>query len=77
MYTIVCFAVLTLTIIGADYTKNSTHYKENKIETHKIYKDKGKVRIISLFNLGLTLFKLAFNSTVYIRLPITLILYDV
>ena len=77
MYTIVCFSILTLTLIGADYTKNKKCYKNIKFETHKNYKNKGKVRIISLFNLGLTLFKRAFNSLTYIKIPIRLILYDV
>ena len=77
MYTIVCFSILTLTLIGADYTKNKKCYKNIKFETHKNYKNKGKVRIMSLFNLGLTLFKRAFNSLTYIRIPIRLILYDV
>lgn len=77
MYTIVCFSILTLTLIGADYTKNKKCYKNIKFETHKNYKNKGKVRVMSLFNLGLTLFKRAFNSLTYIRIPIRLILYDV
>ena len=71
MYTIVCTCVLFLTIIGADYSKNSKCYKKNKIETHKVYNICGK-RIMSLFNTGLTLFKRAFNSTLYIRIPFSL-----
>lgn len=80
MYTLVCTCVLFLTIIGADYTKNSRCYRKNKIETHKIYNINGKKikkRVMSLFNTGLTLFKRAFNSTVYIRIPFTFILYDI
>lgn len=80
MYTMVCTCTLFLTIIGADYCKNSKCYKENKIETHKVYNIDGKKikkRIMSLFNTGLTLFKLAFNSNVYIRIPFSFILYDV
>ena len=49
MYTIVCFSILTLTLIGTDYTKNKKCYKNIKFETHKNYKNKGKVRIMSLF----------------------------
>ena len=77
MYTLVCFSTLLLTIIGADYTKNSHSYKNTGFTTHKTYIDKGKVRVMSLFNVGLTLFKTAFNSLKYIRLPLSLILYDV
>ena len=76
MYSLVCFCVLFLTIIGCDYTKNKKCYKKVKIETHKTYKGI-KRRIVSLFNVGLILFKRAFNSHVYIRIPFTMILYDI
>lgn len=76
MYTMAC-VVLFLTIIGADYSKNTKCYKNEKIVTHKVYKDKGKVRVMSLFKIGLTLFHRAINSTKYIRLPIKFILYDI
>ena len=65
-----------LTIIGANYSKNTKCYKNEKTVTHKVYKDKGKVRVMSLFKIGLTLFYRAINSTKYIRLPIKIILYD-
>ncbi len=77
MYTLVCFSVLFLTILGTEYTKNKCCYKTVKIETHKNYKNKGKVRILSLFNTGLTLFKYAINSLRYVRLPVRFILYDI
>ena len=80
MYTMVCTCVLFLTVIGADYSKNTKCYKKNKMETLKVYNIDGKKikkRVMSLFNNGLTLFKRAFNSTVYIRIPFTFILYDV
>lgn len=77
MYTMACTVVLFLTIIGADYSKNTNCYKNEKIVTHKVYKDKGKVRVMSLFRIGLTLFHRAVNSTKYIRLPIRFILYDI
>ena len=51
-----------------------------KIITHKVYlinSKRIKKRVMSLFNTGLTLFKLAFNSYNYIRLPLTFKLYDV
>ena len=76
MYSLVCFCVLFLTIIGCDYTKNTNCYKNVKIETHKNYKGI-KRRIVSLFNVGLILFKRAFNSKVYIRIPFNMILYDI
>ncbi len=76
MYTMVCFSILFLTIIGADFNKNTKCYKNVKITTHKRIKGK-KIRVMSLFNTGLTLFKLAFNSSKYIRIPYNFILYDV
>lgn len=77
MYTLACTVVLFLTIIGADYSKNTKCYKTEKIVTHKVYKNKGKIRVMSLFKIGLTLFHRAVNSLKYIRLPISFILYDI
>lgn len=76
MYTMACFSVLFMTIIGADYSKNTRVYKNFKIKTHKTDKGK-KIRIMSLFNTGLTLFNRAFNSSRYIRIPYKFILYDI
>ena len=70
-------AVILLTLISANYSKNLSCYKSERIITHKVYKDKGKVRVMSLFNIGLTLFHRAINLTKYIRLPIKFILYDI
>ena len=75
--TIASIVVFFLTITGADYSKNTKCYKNEKIITHKVYKDKGKVSVMSLFKIGLTLFHRAINSTKYIRLPIKFILYDI
>lgn len=77
MYTLACTVILFLTIIGADYSKNTKCYKTEKIVTHKVYKNKGKIRVMSLFKIGLTLFHRAVNSLKYIRLPINFILYDI
>lgn len=80
MYTCICTCILYLTILGIDYSKNTRCYRNVKIETHKTYNEDGKKikrRIMSLFNVGLTLFKLAFNSHIYIRIPITFKLYDI
>ena len=75
-YMMACLGVLFLTILGADFSKNTKCYKNTVIKTHK--NDKGKkIRILSLFNTGLTLFKRAFNSSVYIRTSIKFILYDI
>ena len=76
MYTLVCFTSLFLTILGADYSKNSKCYKKVKIDTHTTKNGK-KIRIMSLFNTGLTLFNLAYESSVYIRIPFNFKLYDI
>ena len=49
MYTMACTIILFPTIIGADYSKNTKYYNNEKIVTHKAYKDKGKRRVMSLF----------------------------
>ena len=72
MYTCVCTCVLYLTILGADFSKNSRCYKNYNVNGKKV-----KRRVMSLFNVGLTLFKLAFNSPVYIRIPVSFKLYDI
>ena len=77
MYTLVCTSILFLTILGCDYSKNTRCYKNTKIETHKTYKKKGKIRVMSLFQTGLTLFKQAINSFKYIRISFRFILYDI
>ena len=76
MFSLLCFSILFLTIIGADYSKNTKCYKNVKIVTHKMYKGI-KTRVMSLFKIGLTLFHLAYNSQKYIRLPMNFILYDI
>ena len=75
-YMMACFATLFLTILGADFSKNTKCYRNVKITTHKNCHG-SKIRILSLFNTGLTLFKRAFNSSVYIRIPFRFILYDI
>lgn len=76
LYAVTCFASLFLIIIGADYSKNTKFYKNEKYSTHKVIKGI-KQRFMSLFNVGLTLFRRAFNSSKYIRIPYKLILYDI
>lgn len=80
MYTLLCVSVTYLTILGTEYSKNNSCYKNEKIITHKTYIINGKrikKRVMSLFNTGLTLFHRAFNSIKYIRLPFSFILYDI
>lgn len=77
LYSLVCFSTLFLTIFGADYTKNSRCYRKVKLTTHKTFKDGSVKRVMSLFNIGLTLFKFAYNSSRYIRVPFSFTLYDI
>ena len=80
VYTLLCVSVTYLTILGTEYSKNNSCYKNEKILTHKTYIINGKrikKRVMSLFNTGLTLFHRAFNSIKYIRLPFSFILYDI
>ena len=76
LYAVTCFASIFLIILGADYSKNTKCYKNEKIVTHKVIKGI-KRRVMSLFNVGLTLFKRAFNSLKYIRIPFSFKLYDI
>ncbi len=75
-YTFACLGILFLNILGIEYAKNTKCYKNIKITTQKINKNKARIRILSLFHTGLILFHRAFNSSRYIRLPIRFILYD-
>lgn len=76
LYSLLCFSITFLVIIGSDYCKNTRSYKKTKITTHKNINGK-KVRVKSLFNTGFTLFKIAFNSLKYVRIPYKFILYDI
>lgn len=77
MYCMASIGILYLTILGCDYAKNSKCYKNVKLTVKKANKDNRKIRILSLFNVGLTLFHIAFNSSRYIRLPVSFVLYDI
>lgn len=77
LFGLMCIALLWLTIIGVDYSKNKNHF--NNHFKLKISKKNGSARkrILSLFNTGLTLFRMAFNSYTYFNLKCTFILYDI
>ena len=76
LYSILCIAITFMVIIGSDYTKNTKCYKNVKITTHKNLKNGHKQRTMSLFNVGLTLLNMSFNSSIYIRIPYNFTLYD-
>ncbi len=76
LYSLVCFACVWLTIIGADYTKNYNHIK-NKLNIRFVKKNKNNksVRILSLFNLGLTIFRRCYNSYINYKIKTNMQLY--
>ena len=76
LFTVVCIALTWLTIIGADYVKNKHHYKIIIRDTRK-HLNNTRSRVISLFNLGLTIFNLCCYNTVNFTLKFNFVLYDV
>ena len=75
MYCFSCIGVLLLTIMDANFAKNTKTYNNVKIETHT-YANGKKARIKSLFNAVLTLFHRAFMSLKYVKIDFRFILYD-
>ena len=76
MYSLVCLCTLFLNILGAEYSRNIKCYKNVHIPTHKNVKNH-KIRVISLFKTGYFLFKIAYNSRTYVRIPYRFVLYDI
>ena len=77
MFGLMCVALLWLTILGADYSKNKSHFKNYlKIRCSKKNGNNLK-RSISLFNVGLIYFNLAFCSTKYAIIKCNFLLYDI
>ena len=78
MYLVINIASLWLIIVGSDYVKNKHHYsKYIKIRDTKKTKSGELKRIISLFNLGLTLFNKLIDSHINMRLKCNFMLYDI
>ena len=76
LYSLVCLACTWLTIIGADYTKNYNHVK-HKLNIRFVKRDKNNKprRILSLFNLGLTIFRRCYNSYIDYKIKCNMQLY--
>ena len=75
LYSLVCITNVWLTILGVDYIKNYNHYKK-KVNIRYTRKYNGKLeRIISDFNLGLTLFRRLYNSTINFIIKCNMKLY--
>lgn len=77
LYSLLCIATCYYICLGTEISKNSNCYKNIGFRTTRKNKNGRIVRIISLFQAGLKLFKLAFNSTKYYRLPFAFKLYDI
>lgn len=75
LFTIMCVALVWLTIIGVDYVKNKHNYHLKIRDTRK-HKDNTKTRLFSYFNLGLTIFNLCYYNTVNFTLKFDFVLYD-
>ena len=76
LFTVMCIALIWLTIIGADYARNKHKY-HLKIRDTKRKKDNSTTRIYSYFNLGLTIFNLCYYNCVNFTLKFNFVLYDV
>ena len=77
LFGLMCVALLWLTILGADYSKNKSHFKH--FFKFRCSKKNGAnfKRTISLFNTGLLFFNLAFSSTSYSVIKCNFLLYDI
>lgn len=76
LYGLACLAALWLNIIAVDYIKNYRHLKHKiNIKFNKKNSNGKPVRILSTFNLGLTLFCYVFNSNIDYNLKFNFKLY--
>lgn len=85
LFTLMNVALLWLTIIGADYSKSkgkiSKYFKirySKRVSTNSESKKTSNYRrFLSIFNIGLILFNLAYESPHYYNLKINFQLYDI
>lgn len=76
LYSIICFAGPWLSILAIDYTKNYAHVKKYlNIRYVKNNKNGKPIRILSIFNLGLTIFRRCFNSYINYKIKTNMQLY--
>ena len=76
LFTIMCIALLWLTVLGVDFVKNKRHYHINIRDTKK-RKDGSTIRFLSFFSLGLTIFNICYYNSVNFILKFNFVLYDV
>ena len=76
LFTVMCIALVWLTIIGTDYVKNKHHY-HLKIRDVRRHKNNSTTRLYSFFNLGLTIFNRCYYNNVNFVLKFNFVLYDI
>lgn len=76
LFTVMCIALIWLTILGVDYSRNQSN-SHLKIRSTRKRKGKSTLRLFSFFNLGLTIFNLCYYNTVNFTLKFDFVLYDV
>lgn len=76
LFTIMCVALVWLTIIGADYVRNKHHYKLKFRDIRK-HKNGSTTRLYSFFNLGLSIFNRCYYNYIDFKLKFNFILYDI
>ncbi len=77
LFTLVCIALVWLTIIGCDYSKNKhSYWKYLKIRDVRKHKDNTFTRLYSFFNLGLTIFNRCYDTATDFVLKFNFRLYD-
>ena len=76
LFTVMCNALVWLTIIGTDYIKDKHkyHIKIRDIRKNSNYTTS---RLYSFFNLGLTIFNRCYYNTIDFNLKFNFVLYDV
>lgn len=76
LFTVMCIALIWLSIIGSDYVKNKTSYRLKIRDVHK-HPGKHPTRLYSIFNLGLTIFNLCYYNSIDFTLKFNFLLYDI
>ena len=79
LFTVMCIALVWLTILGVDYSKNKNSYSKHlKIrDTRGHMGNKVNSRYLSYFNLGLTIFNRCYYNSLNFTLKFDFVLYDI
>lgn len=77
LFGLMCVALLWLTILGSDYSKNKNHFKNYLKIKYSRKNGSNSKRSFSLFNTGLMYFNLAFCCNQYAVIKCNFLLYDI